>query len=199
MNVVFDLGMVVIQWDPRNLYRKVFADAGEMEWFLAEVCHAGWNLEQDRGRSFADGVIEATARHPKYAREIALYDERWVEMIPGAIDGTVAIIEELHALATPLYAITNWNGDKFRETRPRFPVLSRFRDIVVSGDEKIIKPDEEIFRLFALRNGVALDECLFIDDSMKNVKGAEAVGMKAHHFTSPGGLRAELVQSGILD
>jgi 2-haloacid dehalogenase len=199
MNVVFDLGMVVIRWDPRHLYRKVFADAAEMEWFLAEVCHGDWNLEQDRGRSFADGVKEATARHPKYAREVAMYDTRWMEMVPGAIDGTVAIVEDLHARKVPLYAITNWNSDKFRETRPRFPVLDLFRDIVISGDERLIKPDPAIFDLYAKRNGVKLSESLFIDDSMKNVKGAEAVGMKAHHFVSPEGLRAALAGYGIID
>jgi 2-haloacid dehalogenase len=199
MNVVFDLGMVAIDWNPRHLYRKVFADEAEMEWFLTHVCHGEWNLEQDRGRSFADAVKEATARHPQYAREIALYDERWAEMVPGAIEGTVAIIEELHARAVPLYAITNWNGDKFRETRARFPFLSRFRDIVVSGDERLLKPEPAIFELFAKRNGVALEDSLFIDDSVKNVKGAEAVGMRAHHFSHPEILRTELVRLGILD
>jgi len=198
MNIVFDLGKVVIEWDPRHLYRKVFASEGEMEWFLAEVCHGAWNLEQDRGRSFEDGVREAIARHPRHAREIAMYDERWMEMVPGAIDGTVEIIEELHARGTPLYAITNWNGDKFRETRARFPVLSRFRDIVVSGDERLLKPDPEIFHLYSRRNGVKLEDSLFIDDGPKNVKGAEAVGMTAHHFTTPEALRAELVEMGLL-
>ena len=199
MNIVFDLGKVVVQWDPRHLYRKVFAAEEEMEWFLAEVCHGAWNLEQDRGRSFAEAVQEATARHPGYAREIAMYDRRWAEMVPGAIAGTVAIIEELDALGVPLFAITNWNGDKFRETRARFPVLARFRDIVVSGDEMLLKPDPEIFKLFAQRNGVRLADSLFIDDSLKNVKGAEAVGMTAHHFTMPGKLRTVLVEHGILE
>lgn len=198
MNIVFDLGMVVVRWDPRHLYRKVFAAEEEMEWFLAEVCHGAWNLEQDRGRPFAEAVTEATARHPGYAREIAMYDTRWAEMVPGAIDGTVAIIEELDAKGVPLFAITNWNGDKFRETRARFPVLARFRDIVVSGDEKLLKPDPEIFKLYAWRNGVQMADSLFIDDSLKNVKGAEAVGMPAHHFTTPGKLRAALVARGIV-
>jgi 2-haloacid dehalogenase len=198
MNVVFDLGMVVIRWDPRHLYRKVFANEDEMEWFLAHVCHGDWNVEQDRGRSFADAVKEAISRHPKYSREIAMYDERWAEMVPGTIDGTVAIIEELDANGVPLYAITNWNGDKFRETRARFPVLSRFRDIVVSGDEKLLKPGPEIFELYARRNGAKLEESLFIDDSMKNVRGAEAVGMRGHHFTSPEALRPVLSGLGLL-
>ena len=95
MNVVFDLGAVLINWDPRNLYRKVFKDEVDMEWFLTHVCHPEWNLEQDKGRSFDDAVIEATARHPKHAIEIAMYRDRWMEMVPGAIMGSVDILEEL--------------------------------------------------------------------------------------------------------
>ncbi|MDE2385753.1 MAG: HAD family phosphatase [Alphaproteobacteria bacterium] len=198
MNVVFDLGMVLIEWDPRHLYRKVFKDEAEMEWFLAYVCHPEWNLEQDRGRSFDDAVAEATARHPDHAAAIAMYRDRWHEMVPGAIQGTVAILEELHAKGTPLYAITNWNGDTFRATKLRFPFLDLFRDIVVSGDEKLLKPEPEIFHRLARRAHIKLEDSIFIDDSLKNVKGAEAVGMKGHHFTSPEKLRAELEKLGIL-
>lgn len=198
MNVVFDLGMVLIEWDPRHLYRKVFNDDAKMEWFLSEVCHNDWNLEQDRGRSFDDAVKEATARHPDHAAEIAMYRDRWMEMVPGAIPGSVAILEELHAKDVPLYAITNWNGDTFRATRSRFPFLSLFRDIVVSGDEKLIKPDAAIFQLLARRNKLNLADSLFIDDSLKNIKGAEAAGMQGHHFISPENLRADLVKRGIL-
>jgi 2-haloacid dehalogenase len=198
MNIVFDLGMVLIAWDPRNLYRKVFDDPAKMEWFLANVCTHDWNLEQDRGRSFDDGVIEATARHPEYALEIAMYRDRWMEMIPGAIAGSVAILEELHAKGAPLYAITNWNGDTFRATQKRFPFLGLFRDIVVSGDEKLIKPNPEIFELLARRNNIRFADSLFIDDSLKNVKGAEAVGMKGHHFTSPEDLRTALETHAVL-
>jgi 2-haloacid dehalogenase len=198
MNIVFDLGMVLIQWDPRHLYRKVFADEARMEWFLANVCTNDWNLAQDGGRSFDEGVAEATSHYPEYAAEIAMYRDRWMEMVPGAIDGSVAILEELHRKAVPLYAITNWNGDTFRATRNRFPFLSLFRDIVVSGDEKIIKPDPAIFHLLAKRNGIELTDSLFIDDSMKNIVGCEAVGMKGHHFTTPESLRAALVTTGVL-
>jgi 2-haloacid dehalogenase len=197
MNIVFDLGMVLIQWDPRHLYRKVFTDPARMEWFLTHVCHGDWNLEQDRGRSFDDGVKEATARFPEYASEIAMYRDRWMEMVPGAIDGSVQILEELHARNVPLYAITNWNSDTFRATRKRFPFLELFRDIVVSGDEKLIKPDPAIFHLLAKRNTIDLTNSLFIDDSLKNVKGAEAVGMKGHHFTAPESLRSDLIRHGV--
>ncbi len=198
MNIVFDLGMVLIEWDPRHLYRKVFDDPAKMEWFLSNVCNNAWNLEQDRGRSFDDGVIEAAARHPEYAAEIAMYRDRWMEMVPGAIAGSVAILDELQVNSVPLYAITNWNGDAFRATRNRFGFLSLFRDIVVSGDEKMLKPDRAIFRLLETRQGLKAKDCLFIDDSLKNVVGAMAVGWQGHHFTSPDLLRADLVKLGVL-
>jgi 2-haloacid dehalogenase len=198
VNVVFDLGGVLIEWDPRHLYRKVFADESKMEWFLSEVCPPAWNLEQDRGRSFDDAVIEATTRHPVHAGEIAMFRDRWMEMVPGAIEGTVAVLEELHISNSPLYAITNWNGDTFRATRQRFGFLSLFKDIVVSGDEKVIKPDKEIFAILARRNGLKLEDSVFIDDSLKNVVGAKAAGMDAILFQSPDQLRAELAERGVL-
>ena len=198
MNIVFDLGNVLLRWDPRFLFTQYFDDEAKMEWFLAHVCNHEWNLEQDRGRSFAEAVKHATALHPDHAEAIAAYDERWHETLPHVIGGTVAIFEELRQSGAPLYAITNWNGDKFRETKIRFPFLNHFHDIVVSGDEKLIKPDPAIYHLLLERNGLRASECLFIDDSSANVKGAEAVGMKAHHFTSPENLRKALVGLGLL-
>ena len=198
MNIVFDLGMVLVEWDPRHVYTAVFDDEAKMDWFLSEVCSPAWNLEQDRGRSFDEGVAEATGRYPQYAREIALYRDRWMDMVPGDIAGSVEVLEDLHDAGIPLYAVTNWNGDTFRMTKARFGFLSLFRDIVVSGDEKIIKPDPAIFHLLATRNGIDLKDSLFIDDSMKNVRGAEAVGMKGHHFTSPLELRADLMRRRVL-
>lgn len=198
MNIVFDLGMVLIEWDPRHLYRKVFDDAQKMEWFLTHVCHGDWNLEQDRGRSWDEAIAEATARHPAMAREIRLYRERWMEMVPGAIAGSVAVLEDLHSRGAALYAITNWNGETFRETRARFSFLSLFRDIVVSGDEGIIKPDPAIFALLCERNKLNAADCLFIDDSLKNAQGAEAAGWQAHHFNTPDALRADLRSRGLL-
>jgi 2-haloacid dehalogenase len=198
MNIVFDLGKVLIEWDPRYVYRKVFANPEKMEWFLSHVCSNEWNLAQDGGRSFDDGVVEATGRFPEYAAEIAMYRDRWMDMVPGAIEGSVQILEELHRRGVPLYAITNWNGDTFRATRSRFSFLNLFRDVVVSGDEKIIKPDPAIFDLLAKRNGISLTDSLFIDDSLKNVAGAEAVGMQGHHFTTPESLRDKLLQLNVL-
>jgi len=198
MNVVFDIGNVLVHWEPRALYRKLFASEDEVAWFITNVCNHDWNLEQDRGRSFADGVREATARFPQYADAIAAYDLRWHETVLGPIDGSVAILEELQARGTPLYAITNFNQDKFRESVERFAFLRLFRDIVVSGDERVLKPDAEIYRLLLARNGLDAASCVFIDDSAKNVKGAEAVGMKAIHFTTPEALRHDLTAMGLL-
>lgn len=198
MNVVFDIGNVLLHWDPRLLYRKIFASDAEVDWFLSTVCTPDWNVEQDRGRSFADAVAEATARHPDHGAAIAAYHHRWHETLTHAIAGTVAVLEELNAQGTPLYAITNFNQDKFRETRQRFPFLGHFRDIVVSGEERLVKPDPAIYRILLERNGLDAGLCLFIDDSPRNVAAAEAVGMQAHHFTSPEALRAHLVSSGLL-
>lgn len=198
MNVVFDIGNVLIRWDPRALYRQIFPTEDAVEWFLGNVCTMDWNHEQDRGRSFEDGIAELTARFPEHAEAIAAYHHRWNETILGPIEGSVAILEQLFAQGTPLYAITNWHQDKFRETRVRYPFLDRFRDIVVSGEERLVKPDPEIFKLLLARNGLEAQSCLFIDDNPPNVAGAEAVGMKAHHFTGPDALRAYLAGHGIL-
>jgi 2-haloacid dehalogenase len=198
MNIVFDIGNVLLRWDPRALYRKIIPDEAQMEWFLAHVCNSDWNLEQDRGRSFADAVSLLQQEHPEHAEAIAAYDVRWDETLVGPIEGSVEILEKLYESGVPLYAITNWSAEKFRETRSRYKFLRYFRDIVVSGDEKLIKPDPRIYQLFLLRNALSARDCLFIDDSAKNVAGAEAIGMKGHHFTSPGSLRGELKGLGLL-
>lgn len=198
MNIVFDIGNVLIRWDPRALYRSIFESEEEVEWFLGNVCTMAWNHEQDRGRSFEAAIAEAAARYPDHREAIAAYHHRWSETILGPIEGTVEILERLKAQGTPLYAITNWHQDKFRETRNRFSFLGHFRDIVVSGEERLVKPDVAIYNLFLQRNGLDAATCLFIDDNAQNVAGAEAVGMKAHHFTSPEGLRAQLARLGVL-
>jgi 2-haloacid dehalogenase len=199
VNAVFDLGNVLLRWDPRFLYRKIFADEERMEWFLTHVCTMDWVIEQDHGRSYADGVALLQAKHPDLADEIAAFDLRWHETLPAAIDGTVDILHELHGQGVPLFAITNWNGPKYHETKPRFPFLGKFRDVVVSGDERLLKPDPAIFHLLLKRNGLNAQDCIFIDDNAANVRGAEAIGMRGHHFTSPDGLRKALSKAGILN
>jgi 2-haloacid dehalogenase len=196
--VVFDVGNVLIRWDPRFLYRQLFAEEAAMERFLAEICTEAWNLEQDRGRDWPEATAELVARHPDQADLIRAYSDRWHDMVPGEVEGTVALLEALRDRGVPLYAITNFSRAKFAEAQARFPVLRGFRDVVVSAHERLLKPDPAIYRVLLDRNGLEAGRCLFIDDSEKNVRGAEAVGMRAHHFRDAEGLRAELVALGLL-
>jgi len=199
LNVVFDLGNVLLRWDPRFLYRRIFAgDEERMEWFLANICTNEWNIEQDKGRSFEDAVRILAEKHPDHAPHIHAYHERWHETLPGAIDDTVDILEELDQRSVPLYAITNFNGPKFRETQRRFDFLNRFRDIVVSGEVGMLKPEPEIYEHLLARNDLAADSCLFIDDNRDNVAGAQKTGMKAIHFKSPQQLRRDLARLGLV-
>ena len=197
--VVYDVGGVLLDWDPRHLYSKIFDDPARMEWFLAEVCSPAWNIAQDGGRPWADAEAEAIARHPGCAAEIRAFRSRWHEMVRGPIPGAVALLEELYAASVPLYAITNFAADTFRETTERFEFFDRFAGIVVSGDEHMLKPDPRIFQLLEQRYQLDLADCVFIDDVAKNCDGARACGMHAIQFVSPAETRAALVELGILE
>jgi HAD superfamily hydrolase (TIGR01509 family) len=164
-----------------------------MEWFLSNVCTPAWNVEQDRGRSFADAVDLLVKEHPpEWHPMIRAFDEQWQETISGPIHGTVDILKTLKRNNVPVYAITNWNQDKFREALARFDFLNSFDGIVVSGDERMLKPDREIFELFCERYGVQPETAVFIDDSLRNVEGARAAGMHALHFISSETLARDL-------
>ena len=195
--VVFDVGKVLIEWDPRHLYRKVFDDEERMEWFLGHVCTGAWNIEQDRGRPWSEAEDHLIARHPEWEAEIRLFRRRWVEMVPHAIDESVAIFDELHRAGVPLYAITNFAADTFREAQRRFAVLNRFRGIVCSGEIGVIKPDPAIYQRLAADHRVDLATALFIDDSQKNVDGAIAAGLPAILFTDGERLRTDLRRLGL--
>ncbi len=134
--IVFDIGSVLIRWDMRNLYRKVFDDSARMEWFLANICTHDFNIEQDRGRPFAEAVADLSRKHPEWKAEIELYDSRWTEMLDGTISGTVDILGELQQKNWPTYAITNFSREKFDVSRKLFPFLDTFRGTVVSADER---------------------------------------------------------------
>jgi 2-haloacid dehalogenase len=195
--VVFDIGNVLIAWDPRHLYRKLFAEEAAMEAFLAEVCTDAWNAEQDRGRSWAEALAERIALFPGHAPLIRAYSERWHEMVPGEVPGTVAILEALRAGGVPLYAITNFSTEKFAEAQARFAFLRGFRDVVVSGHERLLKPDPAIYRTLLDRNGLEAGRCLFIDDTERNVLAARALGMRGHHFRDAAGLAGEIARLGL--
>ena len=196
--IVFDLGGVLIDWDPRHLYRKLFDQDAAMERFLDEVCHGAWNLEQDRGRSFADAIEEAALRHPDQRPMIEAYHLRWEEMLAGAIEDTVAILEELQAAGCELHALTNWSAETFPHARARFAFLAHFETILVSGEERLIKPDPNIFALLLERIGHPAQACVFVDDSARNVAAAATLGFDAIRFEDPPQLRGDLVRRGLL-
>ena len=194
--VVFDIGNVLIEWDPRFLYRKIFAEQEAMEWFLSHVCTSAWNLEQDRGRSFADAVAERIALYPDHEAAIRAFDERWTETVSGPIAQSVDLLRQLRQAGVPDYAITNFSHEKFGIAKERFPFLAEFRGTIVSGEEKLLKPEPAIYRLLLDRYGLEAADCVFIDDSAANVEGARAVGMHALHFTSPQQLKSDLQALG---
>ena len=194
--VVFDIGKVLIDWDPRHLYRTMFADECEMQAFLRDVCARDWILELDRGRPFAEAVIERIALFPHYEAEIRAFDERWHETNRGVIEGAMTILKRLQSARVPNYAITNFSAEKFEGARKAFPFLDSFDGIVVSGHERLLKPDAAIYQLFLERHNLKAADCIFIDDSLRNVEGAQAVGMQGHHFLDAEGLARELRAHG---
>lgn len=196
--VVFDLGNVLIRWNPRNLYRKLFGDdENAMETFLTEVCPPAWNEEQDRGRTWAEAIKEAIDRHPSQEAFIRAYDERWEETILGPIEGSVDILRELKEKDVRILALTNWSAEKFPVARRRFDFLHWFEGILVSGEERLIKPDPAIFRLMIARYTLDPARTIFIDDSMPNIESASQLGFQALHFTDPDRLRRELLSFGL--
>lgn len=196
--IVFDIGGVLIDWNPRHLYRKLFADTEAMEHFLSEVCTPAWNAAQDAGRPFAEATALLIEEYPEHAAMIRAYDARWEEMIGGAIEPPVALLEALAAREHPLYALTNWSAEKFGLMRERFAFLSHFEDILVSGEVELKKPDPRIYDLLLERIGYAAEDCLFIDDSRPNVEAARALGFHTIHLEQPSALERKLRDFGVV-
>jgi 2-haloacid dehalogenase len=196
--VVFDLGNVLVRWNPRLLYEQLIPDADELKQFFDTVITHQWIRDQDAGRTFADGIALLTARFPHYEAEIRAFWERWEEMVPGAIHETVEILAELRERETPLYALTNWSHETFPIARPRFPFFDWFAGIVVSGEVRLLKPDARIYRHLLDTHGLQAADCVFIDDSPANVAGAASVGITGVHFQSPERLRQDLIQLKLL-
>ncbi|WP_230531456.1 HAD family hydrolase [Microvirga roseola] len=194
--VVFDIGNVLLRWDPRNLYRRIFDDEAEMEWFLSNVCTHDWNVEQDRGRDWDEAVALLIKDHPRHEAPIRAFHERWSETVSGVFEEHVALLQRLREAGVPNFCITNFSGPKFILAQQRFPFLAGFDGIVVSGDERLLKPDPAIYRLLLDRYGLEAGDCIFIDDSKANVEGARAVGMYAIHYAEPMDLAAELCRYG---
>jgi 2-haloacid dehalogenase len=195
---VFDLGAVLIEWDPRHLYRSLFADQDAMEDFLATVCTPEWNAEQDRGRSLAEATAALISEHPEHAAMIEAYYGRWEEMVGAPIAGTVEIAKELKAAGIRLLALSNWSAETFPRARHRLEILNDFDGVLLSGAVGLIKPDPAIYDVLIMRHQVDPATAIFVDDSPKNVEAAARVGFDAIHFTGPGQLREDLMRRGLL-
>ncbi len=196
--VVFDIGNVLIAWDPRHLYRKVFASEEEVERFLTDVCTLEWHLAHDYGVSFEENAAKLKALHPDHAELIDMWQGRYAEMIPGRVPGTVDLLHALGDGGVRLHGLTNMPSDIFVYLREAYPELQRFETTIVSGDEGVIKPDPRIFEILIERSGLAPERTLFIDDSKRNADAAAALGFRAHHFENAEGLRADLVRHGLI-
>lgn len=196
--VVFDLGRVLVRWERHLPYVNHFDDPAQLDWFMNTVIPLEWHAEHDAGRSAAELTAERSALFPQYAPLIAGWFIRFNETIPGLVPGTPELLEALHQRGMPLYAVTNFGADTWAGFRPHFPLAERFRDIVVSGVEKLAKPDPAIYALAARRFGHAPGAMLFIDDSEPNVIAAREAGWHAHHFIDAAGLEADLRARGLL-
>jgi 2-haloacid dehalogenase len=184
--VVFDLGGVLIDWNPRYLYRQLFASEAEMEHFLTHIATPDWNEEQDGGRPLEEATQWLLEQHPEYAPEIRAFYGRWPEMLGGPIPETVALLRDLKADGRyPLYALTNWSAETWPIALERFDFLHWFDGILVSGAEKMRKPDPAFYQRLANRFGFNLADSLFIDDNARNLAAAANLGMRTVHFTGP--------------
>ena len=200
--VVFDFGGVLIDWSPEYLYRELIPDEAERRWFLTHVCSMDWVIRQDGGQPIVEATDELIARFPDHEPLIRAFYERWHEMVAGVLDDGVALMERLEAAKVPLFGLTNWSAETFPYAWEHYPVLRRFRDIVVSGRVKLVKPDPAIFaemrrRIELQMPGVEPAELVFIDDNAKNAEAATALGWHGVHHTSAAQTGAKLRELGL--
>ncbi len=197
--IIFDLGAVLIDWNPHYLYRSVFDNEEEMKHFLANICTSDWNEEQDAGRSLQEGTEMLVRQFPEHEDKIRLFYDRWHEMLGEAFWETVAIFKHLRETGKyKIYALTNWSAETFPIALERYEFLDWFDGIVVSGAEKMRKPASEFYQLLLDRYHVKVDEAVFIDDNKRNILAAEKMGIKSIHFISPEQLKSELFKLEII-
>lgn len=196
--VIFDIGNVISRWDIRFLYEKLIDDAQELEWFLENVVTPEWHFQHDAGRPFAETSKELIDRFPAHAELIKAFYPRFNETIPGEVDGITALIERLHRAKVRLFAISNFSAEFWPHFRADKPVFDYFSGIVISGEEKLAKPDPAIYRLALRRFGVEAGQCLFIDDRLENIEAGERLGIRGHHFGDAAGLERDLAALGLL-
>lgn len=196
--VLWDFGNVIVRWNPRTLYQKIFPDPAECDRFLADVCTLAWHAPTDCGVTFADNVANLVARHPQHQAEIRAWHERWDEMFSGPIAETEAAIEALHARGVTQYGLSNISHETIGTTLAMSPAFGRLAGFVASGLEGVMKPDPAIYRLVCTRFGLKPGEVLFVDDSATNIAAARALGFDVHHFTDPAALWPALESRGLI-
>ena len=195
---VFDVGRVLFQWELRALFEKLIDDAQELDWFLANVVTEEWHFDHDRGRALGDMVPERIAQFPAYEAHINAYATRFNETVPGPIPGSHALVERLAARGVPLFCLTNFGDEFWQVFRPTQPIFDHFEDIIVSGEEKVAKPDARIYEIVEQRSGRNGDALFFTDDNPANIAAAKARGWDAHLFTDAARLEAALVKANLL-
>ncbi len=197
--IVFDFGNVLLEWDPRFVYRKFFQENEEgMENFLKEIKFAEWNAEQDKGRPFEEGIAILSREFPQHAELIQAYHDHWQDSIGDAIAGSVEILKRLKHKGFRLYGLSNWSAETFPFALAKYDFFGMFDDMVISGQVGFVKPDPAIYTVLLEKIGKPADACLFIDDSLANIQQAKRMRFVTIHFTSPAQLEAELTQMGIL-
>ncbi len=196
--VVFDVGRVLFHWQLRALFEKLIEDEAELDWFLANVVTEEWHFEHDRGRPLADMVPERIAQFPEYERHIRAYATRFNETVPGPVEGSHELVWRLHENGVPLFCLTNFGHEFWATFRPTEPIFELFEDVIVSGTERVAKPDPRIYKIVEERSGRPGEALFFTDDNPANIEAAKARGWDAHLFTDAEVLEAQLVASGLL-
>ena len=197
--IIFDFGNVLLEWNPRYVYQRYFPNDPEgMERFFKEVDFADWNLQQDKGRPFVEGVAILSEKFPHYAQLIQAYHENWTDSIGAAYSGTIEILKQLKQAGYPLYGLSNWSAETFPYAREKYDFFDLFDDFVISGAVGQVKPDPEIFQIMLKKIGKPAEECLFIDDSLTNINQAQKMGFRTIHFQSPEQLATALHELKIL-
>jgi 2-haloacid dehalogenase len=196
--IIFDFGGVLIDWDPRHLYRQLIDDEETMEQFLTTICTNEWQARQNLGRRWSEAVAELVEQYPEHRFLIEAYWDRWPEMLGDAFEGTVAIVGELRHRGVKLYGLTNWSAETFPYARERFDFIGWFDGIIVSGEAGIAKPSPKIFHHLFQRFALQPGDAIFIDDHQPNIEAAKSLGLESHHFRSPQHLRDYLAAASLL-
>ena len=191
-NIIFDFGGVLLDWNPRYLYKSYFNNDVEMGHFLADICNGEWNIKQDAGRPFAEAVKELQTKFPEYAEAIQMYDDDWEKMLKCELPESIDLLKELKSMGYGIYGLTNWSAEKIGYAFANYSFFSLFDGIVVSGVEKVVKPDRRIYEILLERYSLKPGECAFIDDNQDNVDMAKMLGINAIRFDNIGNVKEHL-------